>query len=75
MTLRDVCNFVRQHSGQLALGIAREQQAGIDADISPGQSEGIDCRVVYDEELEVLLTVARLSRKSSADTLDRKSVG
>ena len=36
MTLRNVRHFVRQHPGQLALGIAREQQPGIDADVSAG---------------------------------------
>jgi hypothetical protein len=50
--LRDMTDLVREHRRQLALGLGRAQQAGVDADEAAGQRERVD-RVVGDrEELE-----------------------
>ena len=51
--LRHVRNFVRQNRRQLGFGLAKENQAGIDADETTGERKGIDRWIADREELEI----------------------
>jgi hypothetical protein len=39
--LRDMGDFVRQHAGEFALVLGREQQSRVDADVAAGERRGI----------------------------------
>jgi hypothetical protein len=54
VALGDVRDFVPEHRGQLAFAFGRENQPGMDPDIAAGAGEGVDDRLVDDEEVKRL---------------------
>ena len=53
MVLGDVGDFVREHRSELRLGLGQENEAGVDADVSPGQRKCVDVVVGNAEKFEV----------------------
>ena len=70
VALRDVRDFVRQHAGELVLVARGLDQAGVHTDVAAGQGEGVDARIVDDEELEAVVSVVGLRGNAHADFVD-----
>ena len=56
MMLGHMRNFMREHPGELTFVFRGQYQPGVNANVSSGPGEGIDGRVVDDEEGELLST-------------------
>ena len=59
-----------QHAGQFVFVTSRLEQTGVHADEAAGQGEGIDIRVVDNEEREALAAVIGLCGDAAADFVD-----
>ena len=52
MTLRDVGNFVSNHTGEFRLALSRKNGAGVDADETAKHRKSIDLPVANDKKVE-----------------------
>jgi hypothetical protein len=68
--LRDVRNFVSQHTGQLALVLGLQEQAAVYADEAAGQREGVDAVVPDHEEVEALRAIVGLAGQPETQRAD-----
>ena len=65
---RHVADLVGDHAGELRLVIGERHQAARDMDVTAGQSEGVDCGAVEDDEGEGRLGLLRSLLKEPAET-------
>jgi len=59
MSAGDVTGFVCEHADDLIRRLGLHQRAGVDEDSAAVCDEGIECAVVDDDDLNVLLGKAR----------------
>jgi hypothetical protein len=64
VSLRDVRDLVRHHTGQLTLGLCGEDQPGVHADVAAGHRERVDAVVAEREEVELRARASGLTATS-----------